>query len=138
MGDNEKILEWFVFADRDLAAAEFLLGMRPQPLEIICYQCQQSAEKYLKGYLKCQGMSDPPKIHDLPTLLLLCMPYDSSFDSIKWPCAVLTQYGTQPRYPDEVYIDEALMHRALDCARQIKNFAPMQHARAQLEQSSKE
>ena len=49
--DHEYIAEWFQFADIDLASAEHLQSMRPQPLEIICYHCQQSAEKNLKGYL---------------------------------------------------------------------------------------
>jgi len=35
----------------DLGTAEYLQNMSPLPLEIICYHCQQSAEKYLKGYL---------------------------------------------------------------------------------------
>jgi len=35
----------------DLNTAEYLKNMKPLPIEIICYHCQQSAEKYLKGYL---------------------------------------------------------------------------------------
>lgn len=27
------------------------LNMKPLPLQIICYHCQQSAKKYLKGYI---------------------------------------------------------------------------------------
>ena len=61
----EYVAEWFEFADMDLASAEYLCGMRPQPLEIICYHCQQSAEKYLKGYLIYKGVMEPPKIHNL-------------------------------------------------------------------------
>jgi len=50
--DNKNIAgEWFNIADADLSSAEYLRGMSPAPLEIICYHCQQSAEKYLKGYL---------------------------------------------------------------------------------------
>jgi HEPN domain-containing protein len=41
--------EWFQYADSDFEAAKFLQSMRPVPLEIICYHCQQSGEKYLKG-----------------------------------------------------------------------------------------
>ncbi len=54
--DNKKIaMEWFKFAEEDLSSAEFLLNKRPVPLEIICYHCQQSSEKYLKGYIILNG-----------------------------------------------------------------------------------
>ncbi len=55
--DNEAVAkEWYKFADMDLAAAEFLKTMVPTtPIEIICYHCQQAAEKYLKGFLASCG-----------------------------------------------------------------------------------
>ena len=43
--------EWLEMAEMDLGAAEYLLGMRPIPIEIICYHCEQAAEKLLKGAL---------------------------------------------------------------------------------------
>lgn len=51
----------------ELMSAEYLLKMHPMPIGIICYHCQQSAEKYLKGFLVLHGMS-PPKTHDLNQL----------------------------------------------------------------------
>ena len=47
----------------------------------------------------------------------------------------MTHYGVQPRYPDEIYIDEGLMRRALDFANQIKAFAPLQELRKNLEEN---
>lgn len=41
--------EWLEFAAMDLDSAQFLLGMRPVPVEIICYHCEQAAEKLLKA-----------------------------------------------------------------------------------------
>ena len=38
--------EWLDFAYMDLSAAEHLLTMRPLPVEIICYHCEQAAEKF--------------------------------------------------------------------------------------------
>lgn len=38
--------------------------------EISCYHCQQSAEKYLKGYLVLYG-KNPPRTHDLDELCKL-------------------------------------------------------------------
>ncbi|MCD4692773.1 MAG: HEPN domain-containing protein [Calditrichales bacterium] len=45
--DNKDIAnEWFEIANMDLSSASFLKNMQPVPIEIICYHCQQSAEKY--------------------------------------------------------------------------------------------
>ncbi|NIR51999.1 HEPN domain-containing protein [candidate division KSB1 bacterium] len=47
---NEDVAEeWFKIAETDLSSARFLQKMKPTPQEIICYHCQQSAEKFLKG-----------------------------------------------------------------------------------------
>jgi HEPN domain-containing protein len=38
--------EWLQFAYMDIDSAQFLYDNKhPRPLEIICYHCQQSAEK---------------------------------------------------------------------------------------------
>ena len=55
MDEKEISKEWFEIGDSDLASAEFLLKMHPVPNEIICYHCQQAAEKYLKGFLALKG-----------------------------------------------------------------------------------
>lgn len=54
--DNKDVAEeWFKVAETDLASAEYLQGMRPIPIEVICYHCQQSAEKHMKGFLALKG-----------------------------------------------------------------------------------
>ena len=121
----EYVAEWFKFAGMDLASAEYLLGMQPQPYEIICYHCQQSAEKYLKGYLIYNGVIEPPKIHNLDDLCELCSDFDERFHEIGGACNVLTVYGIQPRYPNEIEILESDMQKALECARQIRSFEPL-------------
>ena len=125
----EYIAEWFQIADSDLASAEYLHGMRPQPLEIICYHCQQSAEKYLKGYLIYKGITDPPKIHELNRLCEMCSDFEPSFCDIDKACAVLTRYAVQPRYPHELGITEYDMLKALEYARQIRDFEPLAELR---------
>jgi HEPN domain-containing protein len=111
------IYGWFQFGDMDLALAEHALSMYPQPLEAICYHCQQSTEKYLKGYLIYKGLDVPPKTHDLVDLQRRCVALDNAFEDILDNCEILTQYGVSPRYPDEIYIDEGLMKLALSCAK---------------------
>ena len=56
--------EWLGFAAMDLDSAQFLLGMQPVPVEIICYHCEQAAEKLLKAVLVAADV-EPPKTHDL-------------------------------------------------------------------------
>jgi HEPN domain-containing protein len=135
--DEKYILEWFLYGDRDLAVAEHSLSLHPQPYEIICYLCQQSAEKYLKGYLVYNNINDLPKIHNLDALCDMCEAYDESFDDIQKPCNALTDYSVQPRYPHEMLVEEHHMKKALEYARQIKEFAPLVTARQELEQAVK-
>ena len=124
----EYIAEWFQFADMDYASAEYLQGMRPQPLEIICYHCQQSAEKNLKGYLIAKGV-EPPKTHDLVDLSDMCSDIEERFGSIDKICGILTRYGVQPRYPQEIGITEHDTKKALENARQIRDFEPIADVR---------
>ena len=47
MDKRDLAQEWFTVADLDLKSAEHLKGMIVVPRGIICYHCQQSAEKNL-------------------------------------------------------------------------------------------
>jgi len=49
--NDDLVKEWYRFAMMDLNTANYLCGMYPKPIEIICYNCQQSAEKMLKDQL---------------------------------------------------------------------------------------
>jgi HEPN domain-containing protein len=74
MNKYDAAREWFSRAKDDLESAEYLLGKYPVPIEIICFHCQQSAEKLLKGLLVLQGIC-PPKIYDLVILYDHCQPF---------------------------------------------------------------
>ncbi|SPF52644.1 hypothetical protein SBF1_5970006 [Candidatus Desulfosporosinus infrequens] len=56
MDKTSIVNEWLDFANKDISSAKYLLDMRPVPLEIICYHCEQAAEKALKGYLILHDM----------------------------------------------------------------------------------
>ena len=130
--DINYIDEWFQYADDDLESAEFLQRMHKQPLHIICYHCQQSAEKYLKGYLFYSGIVDVPKTHDLVILREKCEEFDEHFSNIEHPCGVLTKYGVQPRYPRELKIENNDMQKALKYAQQIRDFEPLMQVRQKI------
>ena len=131
--EREYITEWFRYADMDMESAEYLQGKRPQPLEIICYHCQQSAEKNLKGYLLYQGI-EPPKTHDLVDLNDMCADIDKCFSALDKVCGALTRYGVQPRYPNELEIAETDMLIALEYARQIRDFKQLANVRQEISQ----
>jgi HEPN domain-containing protein len=122
MVENEFAMDWFRFAQRDLASARHLLSLHPQPHEIICYLCEQAVEKYLKGYLIVQGLEQPPRSHELDRLCELCMEYNGRFSDLKKACDVLTDYGVQPRYPHEMGIFEHHAAQALEYAAMVQAF----------------
>ena len=134
--EHELIAEWFRFADMDLSTAEYLQGMRPQPLEIICFHCQQSAEKNLKGYLIYNGVTEPPKIHDLIYLNNMCCDFDTHFREIDKACGALNRFSVQPRYPNEIELFESDMLAAIKYAREIQSFQPLAAVRDAVYQSS--
>jgi hypothetical protein len=47
-------------------------------------------------------------------------------------CGILTRYGIQPRYPQEIEITENDMMKALEYARQIQDFEPLAELRWRL------
>jgi len=57
-------------AEEDLQAAEILLKDKTY-VNPVCFHCQQTAEKYLKGFLVFSG-HDFEKIHTLERLLESC------------------------------------------------------------------
>ena len=115
------VKEWLDFASKDISSAKYLLDMRPVPLEIICYHCEQTAEKVLKGYLIHHDV-EPPKTHDLRLLCKMCADFDKTFDEISQSCVNLTAYGVQTRYPFEIEILDSDMQKAIVDADYVMDF----------------
>ena len=119
--DNKDVAkEWFKIAEADLSSAEFLQNMQSMPTEIICYHCQQSAEKYLKGFLSLKGEAIK-RSHDLVILNKECRKYDEDFETIEEDCLMLTDYGVNIRYPFPMDINESDIKVALQSAHKIKD-----------------
>lgn len=121
MNNQDIAQEWFKVAETDLSSADYLRNMRPVPVEIICYHCQQAAEKFLKGYLAFQG-EPVRKTHDLVLLNKLCEAFDPAFEQIENQCIDLTDYGVNVRYPFPIEVDEPDALAALENARHIGVF----------------
>jgi HEPN domain-containing protein len=112
---------WFEQASSDLRAAEFLASeMQPTPVEIVCYHCEQAAEKYLKGYLVLNGVT-PQRTHDLSVLGAACSEFSKSFDDAADKFAALSEYAVHIRYPSQIDISEGDMKQALANARDIED-----------------
>ncbi|MBN2286696.1 MAG: HEPN domain-containing protein [Tissierellales bacterium] len=122
MDNSQLAQEWFDIAEIDLSSAHHLLTMHPRPIEIICYHCQQSAEKYLKGFLVFNN-HEVIKTHDLIILKKLCCEYDADFENLNEECLRLTDYSVNIRYPYTFDLNEEDMNLALKDADKIKDFA---------------
>ncbi|NCN05891.1 MAG: HEPN domain-containing protein [Spirochaetales bacterium] len=98
-GDLDQIVqEWTILGRQDLDSATYLYTMKPKPLEVIGFLCQQSVKKYLKAYL-VKKQREPDKTHDLVFLLQQCQGFDSTFVSLLEVANDLNKYAVQTRYP---------------------------------------
>ena len=118
----EEHKEWLKFAQTDFDCAEYLYKgpLHPKPLNVICYHCQQAAEKAIKAlivYFGSQG--GMPKVHDLSFLLnqVKNMIHSQKGIEISHDFMVmadgLSKYGIAPRYPNEIDVDEPQTAKAL-------------------------
>ena len=122
MGKNEIFRQWLDKGNDDLRSAEYLSTMHhPTPDEVICFHCQQSAEKYLKGFLFLHDI-EPPKIHDLTALLEICKEIKNDFSVLSYKTDKLTEYAVFPRYPNELGITTEDMQIAIKYAKEIQEF----------------
>ena len=122
MDKQAELRQWLEIADNDLAYAEFASkNMWPVPYGIICFHCQQAAEKYLKRFLVMNDIA-PPKIHDLQELLKLCAAIKPQFSTIYEECSILSGYAVQTRYPNEISVEKHDMDKALICTKSIREF----------------
>lgn len=113
MKNKELIQEWIDFAKMDFLTAKHLYEhMYPKPLEIICYHCQQSIEKLLKGVLISRDVTIK-KTHDLGLLAEMLQDYETVDERYLEMCDDLTPYGVKIRYPQELYIEEYHVAKAL-------------------------
>ena len=122
--DKELVAEWFRYANMDLNLAKHAFKtMHPIPLEIICYHCQQAAEKYLKGVI-IYFEEEPEKTHDLSRLLNVLRKFVDIPNDFRETALQLTQFAAKARYPQLILeLDEDITKRAIAQAEQVKIWA---------------
>ncbi len=115
---DETVRLWLDFANADMETASFLYEKQyPRQPEIICYHCQQAAEKAIKAlYLAKEIPGGIPRKHDLWFLL------DQIKNAVKIPDSIydaaekLDPYAIVFRYPGENRIDDYRAKQALELA----------------------
>ena len=119
--------EWLSFAKADLGVAEHLnKTYHPKPLEIICFHCQQAADKAVKSIIVLNGSQGGiPKKHDL-FLLLNQIKNMVSIDEKYYDYAdILAPYGVAMRYPNELFLEERHAEKAIQMANEFVKWAKL-------------
>ncbi|MCD8324703.1 MAG: HEPN domain-containing protein [Clostridiales bacterium] len=113
--------EWYDLAVTDLGVAKHLNSTYyPKPLEIICYHCQQAAEKSIKALIMYYGaQGGMPKLHDLSFLLNQIKNQVEIEDKFYEYADTLTPYGVSIRYPNELFLEERHADKAIQYADEI-------------------
>ena len=122
MEQIEEYKEWLTFSQTDYDCADYLnkAPFHPRPLNVICYHCQQAAEKAIKAlivYFGSQG--GMPKVHDLSFLLNQVKNILTEQKEIEIThdfmimADSLSKYGVAPRYPNEIEVDDHQTAKAL-------------------------
>lgn len=119
----ENINEWLRFSNMDLDSAKYLLeNMHPAPLEVICYHCQQAAEKFIKAVIISFDI-EIEKTHDLVRLINILRKSTEIPEIIVDSAEMLTQFATKSRYPQSFSVDERQTRNAILHAERIKIWA---------------
>lgn len=115
---NQETKQWLDMANMDIGVAKHLMdNYHPKPLEIICYHCQQAAEKAIKALVVFYGTQGGlPKLHDL-SFLLNQLKNTVEIDEKYYDYAdALTPYGVAVRYPNELFLEERHARTAIQYA----------------------
>jgi HEPN domain-containing protein len=90
--------EWIEKADEDFRVAKYIADGDEPFHDVVCFHCQQCAEKYLKSLLEEQN-AYVEKTHDLEKLLAELLPIHATLRSLRRGLAFLTDFAIDPRYP---------------------------------------
>ena len=114
--------QWLKKANDDYISAKILMEkVLPPQIEIVCYHCQQCAEKALKAFYVYKK-AEVQRTHNLIVLCQQCIALDSGFSVLISDCARLTPYSVQTRYPNNIEIFESEAKAALIMAKKVYDF----------------
>ena len=96
---NKETAAWVRKAEADWLGVQQLDAKEHRLNDLICFHCQQAAEKYLKALLQELGLP-VPRTHDLEDLFDRLLPHDSTLRGMRRRLASLSQFAVDYRYPD--------------------------------------
>ncbi len=107
--------DWIQKAEHDFLAAVDLGRRRKKPLhDMVCFHCQQAAEKYLKARLEESAIYFP-KTHDLESLILLLLPVEPLWAALTPATRRLKPFGVLIRYPGNDATKTQAKQAIIDC-----------------------
>jgi HEPN domain-containing protein len=120
--DNKKIdfiKEWIYEANNDLGLAEFVIDNDGKYYDLVCFHCQQAAEKYLKAYIIYLRLHYE-KVHDLKYLLNVIEKKREVPKELKRYADLLNEYTIDSRYPD--YWHDPTLEETKECIKAAHDF----------------
>jgi HEPN domain-containing protein len=95
---NPLTAEWIAKAEADYEGAVSLRRRRKALPDLVCFHCQQCAEKYLKAFLQDNAIPFP-KTHVLEDLLRLATASFPKMSNLVSSLMILEDYSVKFRYP---------------------------------------
>ena len=121
---NNFYKKWINKANKDLEIAKLIFDSQPKTFsDIVCFHCQQAAEKYLKGLLTSLSI-EFKKTHNLIYLLDLLSKEINIEDKHYEKAEILEDYAVEARYPmpEENVIKKEEAETAYNIAQEFKEF----------------
>ncbi|MCY7292819.1 MAG: HEPN domain-containing protein [Ferruginibacter sp.] len=101
MKETKDLLKrWMQFAREDLTVAKQILKSEFPVYRAVCFQCQQSAEKYLKAYQILYEIRII-KTHNLVAIIDTLIDFDKNIEQFKVKSKDISNYAVAYRYPDD-------------------------------------
>lgn len=113
------IKEWIYEANNDLGLAQFVIDNNGKYYDLVCFHCQQAAEKFLKAYIIYLRLYYR-KVHDLNYLLNVIEKKKKISKSLHKKAEVLNEYSIDSRYPD--YWHDPTLEETKECIEYAKSF----------------
>jgi HEPN domain-containing protein len=95
---NTLTTRWIRKAEADARGADELARAEPGLSDLVCFHCQQAAEKYLKALLQEFGLA-VPRTHNLDQLLGALLPHDKTLRALRRHLVSLSRFAVDYRYP---------------------------------------
>ncbi len=118
-----KIQKWLDFAREDLEIAENILNdLEFTVFRAVCFNSQQSSEKYLKAY-QLHFDLEIVKTHDLNYLISTLKEFDKEIVQLEIFAKQLINYAVKYRYPDDFEdLTKQNAEESIQIAKQIQQF----------------